>query len=182
MKNFKRLISILLCVITMFMLATPALAVNENDDKMPVITQQPKDIVIVKPFGSFDRNPGPVDYYPEFELDLSEEYTYEAALYCGDKCLAVDSFKADEKPILNFNRESDEPGEHYIVITNKDYPEYSVKSETFNITFEEKPLSERFLMVMKSIVLSPYYAAEFLMNGIVFLFITIGALIESAIK
>lgn len=180
MKNFKRLVSTLLCVVTIFMLATPAMAIDVNNDKMPVITQHPKDIVIVEPFGSHDRNPGPIDYYPEIELLLSDIYTYEAVLYCGDKCLSKDYFKADEKPNIKFNRERDKAGEHYIVITNRDYPEYSVKSEPFNITFTEKPLSEKILITMKSIVLSPYYAAEFLMNAIVFLFLTIGMGIGAA--
>lgn len=139
----KRFISVMLSAVLLLSVAVPALAATDNDDKMPVITDQPQDIEHAKGFVMFYKT-GITSTIPS-----RDHVGYE--LYSGDELIAT-TYNAD----LIFNT-ADDPsgesfvGEYYIVAFNMEHPEYRVTSESFEFKVRRPTLKEKYPDFFKSV-------------------------------
>lgn len=142
MKIFKRLVCVLLCVCTLFMLATPAFAADA-DDITTAFIRQPKDMVIYQPYTQYDPDRSITEIQIDYEID---EYYRR---YC-DVELRTDYGETIRKAKLDssfskeplFIKRTDPDGTYYIVIRNDRQGIY-IESEPFEVTFREKSFSQK---------------------------------------
>lgn len=135
MKTVKRAISVLLCIVSLFMLAIPAMAIDNDEAKMPVIKKQPQDVSVYVPVTVLDEINN--KHYNTGIMVQSSGFQVNYKLYRGDELIRDEKFTSHGAYVTY----EDGEGEFYLVIYNAENLEYYVESEKFTVKHIEQDLA-----------------------------------------